>query len=182
MVSKKTIFEFYVFNKLLKKSMSTINASEVHGITTALICMQQGETKNLEFILSDLTGVKQNKKIIFNFLKQLHLYNYNQIKEINTIISLLIPNGSENLYTKIKYLKLWLKGFISGLGLFGMDKNTYNIPIIYEIVNDFSMITYADHVKQERDEIYYVNLLEYVKISIEIIYFEIYKTKQHKIT
>jgi len=177
MIKKENIFEFNIFDKLLKKSLSDIGASEAHGIIVASICLSKNE-EILKTIIYEFLGVQQNKKIIFNFIKQLRNYNSIQLKSIDNMISLMIPNREEALCFKINNLKLWVKGFISGIGLFGLTKHQCNIPIIYEIINDFSMITRTDGLNNKKEEIYYIDLLEYVKISVEIIYFEIKKFKK----
>jgi len=173
---KKEIFGFDVFDKLLKKSMSEIKTSEIHGIIVASICVNKSQY-DLGLFCSEFLGIKQNKKIVLNFINHLYYYNKSQIQNLNNIIFLMIPSEKEKLTIKIKHLKTWIKGFISGLGLFGLTNQQCSIPIIYEIINDFSMITRAEDFERQKDQIYYINLLEYVKISVEIIYFEIQKFK-----
>merc|ERR1711990_1022752 len=105
--------------------MSILSASEAHGIITAFICMNQPQKHNFQNIICNMLDIKQNKRVVFNFVKQLCIYNYEQIKQIDKFLCLLIPNKNEELHIKIKYLKLWLKGFISGLGLFGLNHENY---------------------------------------------------------
>jgi len=104
MLNKKVLFEFYIFDKLLKKSMSVLNASEAHGIIVAHICMNDIKLNKLENIIIDILNIQQNKKTVFNFIKQLYIFNFNQIKKIDEFISLIIPK-EESLYLKIKRLK-----------------------------------------------------------------------------
>lgn len=177
MMNKKLLFEFYIFDKLLKKSMSTINAAEAHGILLAFICINNKEKYDLQEVMLNTLDIQQNTKIISNFINLLYQYSLEQIKTPEKLLIIMLPNKEETLSIKIKYLKLWIKGFISGLGLMGLNKKDYNISIIYEILNDFSMITYLNDAIKEDEEFYYLDLIEYVKISVEIIYFEIYKLK-----
>lgn len=177
MKKREKIFEFYVFDILLKKSMSSINAAEAHGIILAFLCMKNIDHKYIEYFVSNILDIKQNKKIVFHFVQKILYYNLNQIKDFNKMLSVMVPNKKESTLVKMKYLKFWLQGFISGLGLFGLNLKKYNIPILYEILNDFSLITYFESSGSEYEEYYYISLMEYVKVSVEIIYFEIYKTK-----
>lgn len=181
MISKKLLFEFYIFEKLLKKSMSVLNASEIHGIMIASICIKKNRENNIGNIVLDLLDIKQNKKIVLSFINHLYISNIYQITQVDKMLHLMIPDKKEDLFVKIKYLKSWIKGFISGLGLFGLNEKKYKIPIIYEIINDLSTITYAQNEKKNNNEIYYINLIEYIKVSVEIIYFEILKFKTSKI-
>ena len=181
MIKQEKLFEFHIFDKLLKKSMSSITAAEAHGILIAYICMENKAIIDFEKTILNILDLKQNKKIVVNFINQICIYNSAQIKEINGIVSLMLPNKDENLTLKIKCLQLWLKGFISGLGLFGIDKQKYGIPAVYEILNDFLMITHMQHVdntENQDDESYYIDLVEYIKVSVEIIYFEVSKFKK----
>jgi len=174
MIKEEKIFRFYIFDKLLKKSMSELNASETHGMIIASICVNNSEAMLEDFILNFL-GVQQNQKIITSFIKKLREYNNYQLKSLNSMLFLMIPDQEDDLFVNMKHLQLWLKGFISGLGLFGLTEKQCSIPVIYEIINDFSMIIRIKSLNDQKDEIYYFDLLEYVKISVEIIYFEIRK-------
>jgi uncharacterized protein YgfB (UPF0149 family) len=158
----------------LKKSLSIIDASETQGILLGFICINQNQPSKLERIMLDVLSVKQNQHVIINYINKLYAYNLEQLKNINKLLVLMIPNKEESLPIKLKYLRSWLKGFISGIGMVGLNKKNHNVNIIYEIINDFSMITYVNEKTSKEDEVYYLDLVEYVKISVEIIYFEIY--------
>ena len=106
------------------------------------------------------------------FINELYKYNLNQIKDTNNAVSIILPEDA--LSVKVKLLKIWLQGFISGLGLTGFDWDYKQQKVVKEILHDFLMITYtSDNVKKE-DGVYYTNIIEYVKTSVEIVYFEIY--------
>ena len=177
MIDKEKIFDFYIFDKILRKSMSTINASEAHGILISFLCINYNKRFDIKNMMLRLLDIQQNKKIIGNFIEQLYNHNLIQIKEIDKILVLMIPNKDEKLSYKITCLTMWLKGFISGLGIIGVNKKEYDIPLLYDIVNDFSVITYANNTAKENEESHYINLMEYIKISVELIYFEVYKNK-----
>ena len=74
MIKEEKIFRFYIFDKLLKKSMSELNASETHGMIIASICVNNSEAMLEDFILNFL-GVQQNQKIITSFIKKLRESN-----------------------------------------------------------------------------------------------------------
>jgi uncharacterized protein YgfB (UPF0149 family) len=108
--------------------MSTINAAEAHGILLAFICMNNKEKYDLQEIMLNTLDIQQNKRIISNFINLLYEYSSEQIKKHNKLLIVMLPNNQEPLSLKIKYLKLWIKGFISG-GLM-MGSNT-KFQILY---------------------------------------------------
>lgn len=176
MTKKQNLFKYDVLDRLLKKSHAIINASELHGILVALICVSDNNISKCQKIILNVLSLKKNHAVVMRFINELYKYNLDQIKDTNNSVSIIVP---EDLLTiKVKLLKVWLQGFISGLGLIGYDWDYKRQKVIKEILHDFLMITYTnDNVKKE-DEVYYTNILEYVKTSVEIIYFEIYDSSK----
>ena len=60
MIKKENLFEYDVLDSLLKKSHAIINASELHGILVALICVSNNDINKCQKII--LNVLNSSKK------------------------------------------------------------------------------------------------------------------------
>ena len=95
-----------------------------------------------------------------------------------TFYPLLLPD-SASLTDRTGSLSSWCQGFIDGVGLAIAQKNvpidSAGQDIIGEIIEDFSQIsklTSASVMNQDGEELAYMEVVEYVRVGVQLIFEE----------
>jgi uncharacterized protein YgfB (UPF0149 family) len=93
--------------------------------------------------------------------------------------SLLLPDDNEPLYIRTAALADWCHGFMQGLVVAGgadqsPQADALESSVVSEILKDFTEITKAGAGEDESEEAEqaYVELVEYVRVSMQLVYDE----------
>lgn len=158
-------------DKSLQQVGALMNAAEAHGILSSFLCVSQSDDKWLRHIL----GTAATDGLASNCQKQLLLvrnYTLGQLSSLDCEFTLLLPD--DDMAERIQTLGGWCEGFLFGLGLAGV--NTESLPDnIKEFIADLIAISHIAPVDESNDanENYYMELVEYVRVGVMIIYEEL---------
>lgn len=91
---------------------------------------------------------------------------------------LLLPSDAEPLEQRVESLGLWCQGYMHGIGAGGQSRTENAIvehEVIRDIIGDFTEITraaFADDETEEEGEAAFVELVEYVRVSVQLVFEE----------
>ena len=159
----------------LKVMQSVTSASEAHGMLGALFSFG-AEVKFAAWSDSLMTKSPQDGDIIaaaaLQTMKKLYDYTKSQFDEKSLSFDLFIPDDSESLEMQAQGLTYWIRGFLSGVGLFGLDYENSKNEYVKEAIGDLMKISYMDYeelgdVDSSEDD--FMELLEYTRVAVLLI-------------
>ena len=106
-------------------------------------------------------------------LDTLHIETAKQLKEFLFDLQLLLPADEQPLPERAEALTLWVQGFLTGLKMTNVPLTEREPSDVTEAINDMIEIAKMNHeqvVASEEDEVAFVELVEYVRVSVILIY------------
>ena len=88
-------------------------------------------------------------------------------------LQLLLPADEQPLPERAEALTLWVQGFLTGLKMTNVPLTEREPSDVTEAINDMIEIAKMNHeqvVASEEDEVAFVELVEYVRVSVILIY------------
>ena len=158
------------------KVMQALTApSESHGLLCALFSFG-AEVKFTAWSDSLMTKSLEEGDLVaisaLQTMKKLFDYTKAQFDEKGLSFDLFIPADDDELGYRAEGLTNWIKGFLSGVGLFGLDYENTTNKEVKEAINDLMQISYMDHDSlgdDEDSEADFMELLEYTRIAVLLI-------------
>jgi len=163
--------------------------AECHGLLCGLICTQEilNQETWLDHLFEEGTGHPSSSahapsgdttQAEWSVLHQLYKDTVIQIKDPEFSFRMLLPNDEQILAIRTQALADWCKGFLYGLGVGGMDSSRHTPQNVQEIVRDLIEISRVYHDDEEEedlemDEASYLELSEYVRVGVMLIYEEL---------
>lgn len=160
--------EFQELASALKKAGSDFHASQVHGLICGLICTTPKKFDN-QIWKKRILGKKN--KVAENLLHQLLETTYHELTEFSLEFSLLLPDDETDINDRTEALGLWCQGFLTGFGqVENREKNDVGDAIhdLIEIAN----VSYGQIPGNEEDEHAYIELAEYIRLAVLMIFQE----------
>ena len=159
----------------LKIMQALTTASEAHGLLCALFSFG-AEVKFTAWSDSLMTKSIEEGDVVaasaLKTMKKLYDYTKAQFDEKSLSFDLFIPGDDELLRYRAEALTYWIRGFLSGVGLFGLDYENSKDKEVKEAVNDLMKISYMDYknlTDDEDSENDFIELLEYTKVAVLLI-------------
>ncbi|ASG67862.1 5-formyltetrahydrofolate cyclo-ligase [Francisella halioticida] len=159
----------------LKVMQALSSASEAHGLLCALFSFG-AEVKFTAWSDSLMTKTIEEGDLVsasaLKTMKKLYDYTKSQFDEKGLSFDLFIPEDNELLSYRAEALTYWIKGFLSGVGLFGLDFENSKAKEVKEAIHDLMQISYMDYDSLEQDESCeddFMELLEYTKVAVLLI-------------
>lgn len=157
----------------LNKTAGNFDAAQTHGLMCGLICATSGkaDTRWENLIL----GEKKNPEA-HEVLLELYETSYHQMSEFSFEFSLLLPDDSVDINVRTEALGLWCQGFITGLeqGNIAVDKQPPgDVSDALNDIIEISQVSYGDLTDDDEDETAYFELVEYVRLAIIMIFYEL---------
>ena len=167
---------------LRKSASDTISIAEYHGNICSYLCCSIDSFDDL--LPSEKSDDQRSVSIqvleFRNALLDLIEETSNALNSSELPFLLLLPNDNESLEKRTTTLSMWCQGFIDGLGLIvsenSSDIGESSMSLLTEIIEDFSQISTLHIQSKENDEeeeLAFIELLEYVRVSTELIFEEI---------
>ena len=169
-----------------KKARISIDVSEYHGKISACLCCENMSAEDLlpEEIKADESSLSSEtmelKTVLVNVIAE-------TLEKLNDTEMTFYPHlspDSASLADRTRSLSSWCQGFIDGFGLTIAQKNVPIDPasqdIIGEIIEDFSQIsklTSASVMNQDEEELAYMEVVEYVRVGVQLIFEEMQVAK-----
>ena len=177
---------FEHIDRVKKKACISIDVSEYHGKISAYLCCDNISAENLlpEEVNADgnslSSEIMELKTVLVNVIAE----TSEKLNDAEMTFYPLLSPDSASLADRTGSLSSWCQGFIDGFGLAIAQKNIPIGPadqdIIGEIIEDFSQIsklTSASVMNQDEEELAYMEVVEYVRVGVQLIFEEMQVAK-----
>jgi hypothetical protein len=174
----KPTLEFPSFDQV-KHALAVINKkanpAETHGMLCGFIAAgNKMDGKSWIDIILGHTAFKTKKNR--NTILALYEVSFEKLVSVEFDFKLLLPSDAEPLPTRAEALSHWCQGFLAGLKLAGIDIRRGVSADSQEALHHLTEISQLDYEIieiSETDEIAFVEVSEYVRMAIILIYTEI---------
>lgn len=175
------MFNFDVLNNMLEVANAGSRAAECHGFICAQVCMSGNisqETVN-EYLLG---GVIDDRLIDECQIKisEMIIDIAEQFSSPEFELQLMLPGDEMSLEVRGQALTEWCMGFLSGLGVAGLENTGVLSDAGKELIDDFYKIsrlrTNGLDKYTEQGESDLMELVEYVRMGAIFIYDELHGT------
>lgn len=160
---------FSKLNQALAKATTKLHPSQVHGVICGIICGKpESESGFREWIKGHEKG-----KTIRELLDALYQASKQQLSDFLFEFQLILPADSANLSARAEALTLWCQGFLTGLKMSDVQIEGREPGEVTEAINDLieiSKMNYEEVVESEEDETAFVELVEYLRVAVILIY------------
>lgn len=166
---------------------AAVGAIESHGTLCGMLCAQ-GATEASQWMLCVLGEREESSKVLQQTgkkLLQIHKISVEQMNDIDADFELMLPDDDESLETRVEALGIWCQGFVYGLAVGGIKEDTVLPEDSKELITDILEISRAGYVADneaelatdeedtEEDEVAFMEVCEYVRMGILLIYEEL---------
>lgn len=171
---------FTALSNAFNKASLALHPSEVHGLICGLLCAlpdKESAWDKWSATQHELAPATQES------LKELLDLSAKQLQELLFEFELLLPPDSNDLPERAEALTLWVQGFLTGLERGHVPLTGRETSEVTEAINDLLEITkmnYEEVVANEEDEMAYVELEEYVRMAVILIYEDLHETSVSK--
>ena len=167
--------EYQDVAEALKIMQAVSNSSEAHGLLCALFSFG-AEVKFTAWSDSLMTKSLEEGDVVaasaLSTMKKLYDYTKEQFDEKGLSFDLFLPEDDTPLTYRAESLTYWIKGFLSGVGLFGLDYENSQTKEVKEAIRDLMQISYMDYEALGDDnacEEDFMELMEYTKVAVLLI-------------
>jgi yecA family protein len=166
---------------------AALGATESHGALCGMLCAQ-GATEASQWMLSVLGEHEETSKGLQEVGKKLleiHKITVEQMNDTDADFELMLPDDDEPLEMRVEALGMWCQGFVYGLAVGGIKEDTVLPEDSKELIQDILEISRAGYVADneaelatdeedsEEDEVAFMEVCEYVRMGILLIYEEL---------
>lgn len=167
-MTTKIMPTFQQVENILTTAAVKLHPSEVHGLICGTICSSPKVPSNWDEVL----GENLPEKVI-EVMKALFEFTAQQLRDFSFDFTLLLPDDHSHLPVRAEALTLWCQGFLTGLHEVYEELKTHEATEVVEALNDLieiAKMNFEDVVPSEEDESAYVELVEYVRMAVILIY------------
>ena len=164
-----------------------ISPSDVHGMLCAYICMTESND-TIHWLCTELAPADEDNEEqiqLQQLLLDLHQHSLNQLTDMTFEFQLLLPDDEESLELRARELSLWCQGFNTGLGMQGIDLKKLFSEETHQAIAHFSEFANIDYQQlsiSEEDEKAYMEVLEYVRMAVVMLFVEMASSKDKQRT
>jgi uncharacterized protein YgfB (UPF0149 family) len=165
---------YAVLKKTLHAFQTNAHAAQIHGLLCGYLCRTAVNKINSTWE-SFFPGIKKSKKL-YQLLQEIIEASYRQLNEFSFEFYLILPTEKTNINLRAEALGLWCQGFLTGLDAEHISHLQNQSGEISEAIKDIlhiSEISFGDIAENEEDESAYVELVEYVRLSVLMIFQEL---------
>ena len=173
---------------LLFEVDAILGATESHGALCGMLCAQ-GATEASQWMLHVLGEHEDTSKALQQAGKkliQIHQISVESMNDNDAEFELMLPDDDESLEMRVEALGTWCQGFVYGLAVGGIKEDTVLPEDSKELIKDILEISRAGYVADseaelaatdeeasEEDEVAFMEVSEYVRMGILLIYEEL---------
>jgi hypothetical protein len=164
--------------QMLQSAGADSSASEAHGMLSGTICAA-GKTSPglwLEYLLGEGNTLSAAASDCSDMLLTLQSELLRQLNDDAFGFELLLPSDEVPLPLRTETLSQWCAGFLYGLALGGFREDVAMPDSVSEVMKDFYEISHArfDYdMMDEADEAAYMEIVEYVRMGVLLLYEEL---------
>jgi uncharacterized protein len=167
---------------------AALGATESHGALCGMLCAQ-GATEASQWMLHVLGEREESSAALRQVgkkLLQIHQLSVEQMNDNDAEFDLMLPDDDEPLEMRVEALGTWCQGFVYGLAVGGIKEDTVLPEDSKELIKDILEISRAGYVadneaelaaddegSSEEDEVAFMEVSEYVRMGILLIYEEL---------
>jgi uncharacterized protein YgfB (UPF0149 family) len=184
-VQSRILPDFDTVDQVLRKAGAAVEAAEAQGAFCGAVAIL-GPHAEPAWIAETLESSNSDNALTAEcaqVLSQVARVSYAWLEEGDLSLRLLLPDDEESMEMRVHSLAAWCQGFMHSLAVAGAeDKGDANSgprsEISREILKDFSEITKAtalddeNEMDEEEAEASYLELVEFVRVSVQLIYEE----------
>lgn len=168
--------DYEEFDHLLFVASTPFSGAYIHGMMIAMLACA-GKPREIGSLLqTEIPSLAQQGTIneLFNVLLESSAASFTQ----DETIKLLLPQDEESLATRIEALVSWCEGFLDGINKAKVSAQVLNDPLIKEVLTDIEHIktVSTDVSDSEANEKDYMEVLEFIRVSVLLIYEQAKKT------
>ncbi|VVC76848.1 hypothetical protein AQUSIP_21750 [Aquicella siphonis] len=168
-MNQKSLPQYRELNQALSKTTLKLHPSQVHGLVSGILC---GNPKSSAAWEELVTGGKDPAKT-HEVLQALYEASMTQLDDFLFEFQLVLPPDSETLPIRAEALTLWCQGYLTGLKMAQIQIVDRDPGEMTEAINDLieiAKMNYEEVVASEEDEAAYIELVEYVRMAVILIY------------
>jgi uncharacterized protein YgfB (UPF0149 family) len=154
--------------------------AECHGLLCGLLCTDA--TLARDTWLQQINTEHHSDSI--DLLQSLFKSTYEQLQDEDFIFQLLLPGDEDDLNFRVEALGNWCQGFLSGLGLGGMQTTEQLTAEVKDFLQDVSQIAQVGLSAEdgnEDDETAYVEIIEYMRAGVMLVNQELQRDKRRPV-
>ena len=174
--------EYDLINDALKRAAIELDAAEVHGVLTGLLCAQDQtvEDKWFQYCFPQAEPGDLLFQETARLLKEMISEVQTQLQHSEFKFYPLLPDEDSSLLSRVEALAFWCQGFLLGISLGGIvnsEKLPGELPEFIKDMVEFSKEENVELEEEEQDEDAYMELVEYIRMGILLFYEEIRSLK-----
>ncbi len=154
----------------LSGSLSHHDPAELHGLLCGLLCADPGLT--VDGWLRAIHPETANPESSADLLRRIYQATRSQLDSELFDFQLLLPTDEQSLNERSLALGDWCQGFLSGLGLGGLNTTTDLTGEIEEFIQDVSQIAQLGFdalESDDSDETAYTEIVEYLRVGVLLV-------------
>lgn len=163
---------FRELEQALDKTALRLHPSQVHGLVCGILC---GHPNSRTTAWEELiTGGTESGKT-HQLLQTLYNNSAQQLANFLFEFELILPSDKDELTVRAEALTLWCQGMLTGLKLAQVpivDREPGDVTEAIDDLIEIAKMNYEEVVSSEEDETAYVELVEYVRMAVTLIYQE----------
>lgn len=164
-----TLPTFDVLEKTFSKTGLELNPAQVQGIICGILCGNTPPPGAWQDLIADGTATAK----VHELLQTIFQSSMKQLEEFAFEFQLLLPSENKPLPLRAEALTLWCQGFLTGLKFAHIPTEGREPSEVTEAINDLieiAKMNYEEVVSSEEDEVAYVELVEYVRVAVILIF------------
>ena len=158
-----------------------ISPAEIHGLMSGVLCaginnLDEGTWDEAGFFSFGTEDLSEAQEAV---IMQLFQATKDKITHMEFDYNLFLPDDDESLQVRAMEFGQWCQGFLSGFGLAGgqLDEHEHQDAIeSIERISDAANIAYENLEISEEDERAFMEVTEYVRMAVLVVYSDIHKS------
>jgi len=168
--------DYDIITEALEAASAEIKGAEAHGMVCGLVCAnaKQDGFNRLEPFLSNRDNLPQESREV---LLGLYAQSWQKIQGIDFDFQPILPDDDNALKLRAESLANFCTGFLFGLQLSGINTKdeSYSADLREAIatITDIAHLDNDDTGYHDEDEWAYMELVEYVRLAVMLVFTEI---------
>lgn len=162
--------EYSELSQALSETTLKLNPAQAHGLMCGVLC--GGQKSDIAW---DKWVSNQGSAPDTAILQSLYQVTAQQLEDFSFDFQIMLPPDGSDLAWRAEALTLFCQGFLTGLKMADVPLTDRQPSDVTEAINDLievAQMDYEEAISNEEDEIAYVELVEYVRLSVVLIYQE----------
>lgn len=160
--------DYSELSQTLSQTALKLNPAQAHGLMCGVLCGSQNSD-----IAWDKWAAGDQSADGIAALQALYDVTARQLSEFSFDFQLMLPPDGSDIAWRAEALTLWCQGFLTGLKMADIAIVGRKPSDVTEAISDMievAKMDYEEAISNEEDEIAYVELVEYVRLSAVLIY------------